>query len=90
MYYVARGVISSLPISQDNEKDQQDQARLKAAAHLRKLQRSRDDSGESGSDDDSRGRKSRIRKEDIELNQYESQIAMEVVAPDDIPVGFDG
>jgi len=24
------------------------------------------------------------------LDQYENQIAMEVVAPEDIPVGFDG
>jgi hypothetical protein len=30
------------------------------------------------------------RKEDLVLNQYENQIAMEVVAPEDIPVGFEG
>ena len=32
----------------------------------------------------------RPRKEDLVLNQYEQMIAMEVVAPEDIPVTFDG
>lgn len=31
-----------------------------------------------------------VRKEDLVLNQYESQVALEVVAPEDIPVGFEG
>ena len=38
--------------------------------------------------DDGRGR--RPRKEDLELNQYEQMIAMDVVAPEDIAVMFDG
>lgn len=32
----------------------------------------------------------RLRKEDLALNQYEQAIAMEVVAPEDIPVSFEG
>ena len=31
-----------------------------------------------------------IKKEDLALNQYENQIALDVVAPEDIPVGFEG
>lgn len=30
-----------------------------------------------------------MRVEDLLLNEYESQVALEVVAPEDIPVGFD-
>jgi hypothetical protein len=30
------------------------------------------------------------RKEELVLNQYENQIALEVVAPEDISVGFEG
>ena len=32
----------------------------------------------------------RHRKEDLVLNQYEQMIAAEVVAPEDIAVGFEG
>jgi hypothetical protein len=32
----------------------------------------------------------RIRKEDLVLNQYEQIIASEVIAPEDIPVNFNG
>lgn len=89
MYYVAKSLISNLP-NQDPEKEQHEQARVKAVANLRRLDRSRDDDdseAQSGKDDiHSR----RARKEDLVLDQYESQIAMEVVAPEDIPVGFDG
>lgn len=90
MYYIAKSVVSSLPLSNDPEKEQHEQARVKATANLQRLDRSRND---EDSDDDSgrgTGRTRRPRKEDFELDQYESQIAMEVVAPEDIPVGFDG
>ena len=30
-----------------------------------------------------------MRVEDLALNEYENQVALEVVAPEDIPVGFD-
>lgn len=91
MYYIAKSVVSSLPLGTDPEKEQHEQARVKATANLRRLGRSRD---EEDSDDDESGRNTdssrRPRKEDFNLDQYESQIAMEVVAPEDIPVGFDG
>lgn len=65
---------------------------MKAAANLRRLDRNKDDSEDS--EEDVKGKKAgksgAARKEDLVLNQYESQIAMEVVAPEDIPVGFEG
>lgn len=90
MYYVARSVVASLPLGTDPEKEQHEQARVKAAANLRRLDKSRredDSEDESGHGTDG---SRRPRKEDFDLDQYESQIAMEVVAPEDIPVGFDG
>lgn len=85
-YYVAKGVIANLPLGNDPEKEQHEKARVKAAAILQRLQRSLDDpDGE-----DSGGRPPRARKEELELDQYENRIAMEVVAPEDIPVGFTG
>jgi hypothetical protein len=92
VYYLAKQIISSLPLSHDPEKEQHEQAQIKAAANLRRLNRQKNDS-ESDSEDATEGGKSRSmarRKEDLVLNQYENQIAMEVVAPEDIPVGFEG
>ena len=68
--------------------DKKEQAHRKsaAAAVLRRLDGPEPDGehkmGDAGSH--------RTRKEDLELNQYEQMIAMEVVAPEDIPVSFDG
>lgn len=75
----------------DAEKEQHDEARLKAAANLRRLDRAVEESEYSSDEEDGKRVRPppRARKEDIVLNQYESQIAMEVVAPEDIPVGFD-
>jgi hypothetical protein len=92
VYYLARQVIASLPLSStDPEKEQHEQARLKAAANLKRLDRVNQESGSSNeSGDRVDGTARGTRKEDLVLNQYESQIAMEVVAPEDIPVGFEG
>ena len=89
MYYVAKSLISNLP-TQDPEKEQHEQARVKAVANLRRLDRSRDNGDWEGSSGKGNNDSQRTRKEDLVLDQYESQIAMEVVAPEDIPVGFDG
>ena len=90
MYYIAKSVVSSLPLANDPEREQHEQARVKATANLRRLDRLRDDEDSDGDSGRGTGRTRRPRKEDFELDQYESQIAMEVVAPEDIPVGFDG
>jgi ATP-dependent Clp protease ATP-binding subunit ClpA len=91
IFYFTKNVIASLPTATDPEKEQHEQARVRAAANLRRIDRLRNDS-ESDGDESERGRDSarRPRKEDLELDQYENQIAMELVAPEDIPVGFEG
>ncbi|RKF54518.1 Protein MSP1 [Erysiphe neolycopersici] len=88
MYYIAKSVVSNLPMLADSEKEQHEQARLKAASNLRRLDQSKNDNsiGECKNGTDSSRRKP---KEDLVLDQYENQIALGVVAPDDIPVGFD-
>lgn len=91
-YYLVRYFISRL----DPDRKENDEARQKSAAVLRRLDDSRLlDSGKQGEDegDEKEGRRRqrprRPRKEDLELNRYEQIIAMEVVAPEDIPVTFE-
>ncbi|KAI9054775.1 hypothetical protein LZ554_001923 [Drepanopeziza brunnea f. sp. 'monogermtubi'] len=90
MWFVAKSIVNSLPLGTDPEKEQHEQARVRAAANLRRLDKSRREHDDS---EDEYGQgidgSQRPRKEDLNLDQYESQIAMEVVAPEDIPVGFD-
>ena len=58
-----------------------------AAAVMQRLdKRERDKNGPITED----GTYQRSRKEDLVLNQYEQVIASEVIAPEDIPVRFDG
>lgn len=90
MYYVAKTIVASLPTAVDPEKEQHEQARVKAAANLRRIDRLRGDSDSDDESDMSGKNVRRPRKEDLELDQYENQIAMELVAPEDIPVGFEG
>jgi ATPase family AAA domain-containing protein 1 len=73
----------------DPEREKHDQARLKAQANLQRIRRSKRqiaNEGENGSGSDERHG---ARVEDLVLDDYENQVAMEVVAPEDIPVGFD-
>ncbi|KAI1403357.1 AAA-domain-containing protein [Hypoxylon fuscum] len=88
-WFLTRNVISTLQGTlADPDKDKREQARLKAKANLQRLQKSRnreDDSEGELSNGSRRG----PRIEDLVLNEYENLVAMEVVAPEDIPVGFD-
>jgi len=61
----------------DPEAKSKEEKRIKSAAILRRL-----DAPDSKNKD-------RPRKEDLELSQYEQAIAMDVVAPEDIPVSFE-
>lgn len=74
-------------LSQFHAAEEKEQASRKnaAAAVLRKLDRNHDEDAP-----DAGGKSRRVRKEDIQLTQYEQMIAMDVVAPEDIPVAFDG
>ncbi|KAI1003974.1 Outer mitochondrial transmembrane helix translocase [Podosphaera aphanis] len=88
MYYIAKSVVSSMPLGADPEKEQHEQARLRAVTNLQRLGRLKDDeSGDESEREDREGK--RPPRKELSLDQYESQIAMEVVAPGDIPVGFD-
>jgi hypothetical protein len=74
----------------DPDREKHEQASLRAKAHLERLQRQRDKAQgqEGGSSDDGAQQSGRI--EDLALNQYENIVAMDMVAPQDIAVGFDG
>lgn len=67
----------------DTEGKEQTSQKLAAAAILRRLDPKEKDGESNGS-----GR--RPKKEDLVLSQYEQMIAMDVVAPEDIPVTFEG
>ena len=43
-----------------------------------------------GIDDNQEQTGGRRKKEELQLTQYERSIAMDLVAPEDIPIGFDG
>lgn len=69
----------------DPEAERKAELQKKSATILRRLN---GPLREEGSFDE--GEVKRPRKEDLVLNQYEQAIAMEVVAPEDIPVSFEG
>ncbi|EAA33422.1 hypothetical protein GE21DRAFT_6210 [Neurospora crassa] len=77
----------------DPDRAKHDQNRLKAQQNLARIQKSRDKSkvanDEFADDEVPEDSPSTVRVEDLILNEYESQVALEVVAPEDIPVGFD-
>lgn len=87
--YVARTFLNPILSSLvDPEKEKQEQARQHAKAHLERLnrrQRLREDTDEDNTDS-----RNGPRVEELRLNEYENLIALEMVAPEDIPVGFDG
>jgi hypothetical protein len=93
-YFVIRNLLTRL----DPEHQQKEEARAKASAANRKLNAiltgKRRNKGEydeyDSEDDETDGRHRRPRIEDLNLNPYEQTIAMEVVAPEEIPVSFDG
>ena len=88
-YFLVRNLLSSFASTLDPDKEKHEQARLRARANLQRLQRSKrnDEEGEDGTDGSSSRRGPRV--EELVLNEYENLIALEVVAPEDISVGFD-
>jgi ATPase family AAA domain-containing protein 1 len=73
----------------DPDKEKHEQARIRAEANLSRIRKSRENNGVDGDDSGNSDRKG-PRIEDLALNEYENMVALEVVAPEDIPVGFDG
>ncbi|KAL8674813.1 MAG: hypothetical protein Q9168_000794 [Polycauliona sp. 1 TL-2023] len=81
LYFLIRYSLTQL-----NAPDQEQVNRKAAAAAvLRKLDRKPSD-GDSSTGE---GKLRRPRKDDLTLNQYEQLVAMDVVAPEDIPVAFE-
>ncbi|KAL4918656.1 P-loop containing nucleoside triphosphate hydrolase protein [Aspergillus aurantiobrunneus] len=83
-YFLIRYLLSRLDL--DPESQKKEEQKRKSAAILRRLDGG-DESDEARSDKG--GKKSRPKRGDLVLNQYEQAIAMDVVAPDDIPVSFE-
>ena len=79
-YYAFRYALNRL----DPENDKEAVARKNAAAAVLRRLEPREEEGK----DDGKGR--RWRKEDLVLSQYEQMVALDVVAPEDIPVAFEG
>ena len=77
----------------DPDKEKHEQARLKARRNLQKIygqqNRKGQEQGTTEGDDSTDGSRQGPRVEDLALNDYENLVAMEVIAPQDIPVGFD-
>ncbi|PLN76952.1 putative membrane-spanning ATPase [Aspergillus taichungensis] len=84
-YFLIRYLLSRVDF--DPESQKKDEQRKKSAAILRRL----DGSEESDDESPRRGgkRPRRQKKAELTLNQYEQAVAMDVVAPDDIPVSFE-
>jgi ATPase family AAA domain-containing protein 1 len=93
--YIARNFVSTLSQTlADPDREKQEQARLQAKAHLERLRKGAERKTErcaagEPTDDSSVSRKG-PRADELVLNEFENLIALEMVAPEDIPVGFDG
>lgn len=87
--YVARNLLTPMLSSlADPDKEKHEQARRKAKAHLERLNRRRIEDGEVNNENSEAREGSKM--EDLILNEYENLVALEMVAPEDIHVGFDG
>ncbi|KAM0354099.1 hypothetical protein ACHAPU_001134 [Fusarium lateritium] len=86
--YVARNFLNPILSNMaDPDKEKHEQARRQAKAHLERLNRHKRDGLDYG--DDSGDSRRGPRPEDIILNEYENLVALEMVPPEDISVGFD-
>ncbi|KAF2973345.1 hypothetical protein GQX73_g25 [Xylaria multiplex] len=88
-WFLTKNALSSLQGTlADPDKEKHEQARIRAKANLSRLRKSRENDGTDG-DDTTNGDLKGNRVEDLVLNEYENMVALEVVAPEDIHVGFD-
>ncbi|KAL9105584.1 MAG: hypothetical protein Q9227_009285 [Pyrenula ochraceoflavens] len=79
-YFLARATF-------DPEAKQIEESKQKSAAILRRLDAER--APYEGDDRETAADRPRPRKEDLALNRYEQAVALDLVAPSDIPVSFD-
>ncbi|KAJ4314132.1 mitochondrial dynamin GTPase Msp1 [Fusarium piperis] len=86
--YVARNFLNPILSNlADPDKEKHEQARRQAKAHLERLNRQNRDGGEF--DDESSDSLRGPRPEELVLNEYENLVALEMVPPQDLSVGFD-
>ncbi|KAL4726808.1 mitochondrial dynamin GTPase Msp1 [Fusarium chlamydosporum] len=86
--YVARNFLNPILSNiADPDKEKHEQARRQAKAHLERMNRHKRDELDYG--DDSSDSRRGPRPEDLVLNEYENLVALEMVPPQDISVGFD-
>jgi SpoVK/Ycf46/Vps4 family AAA+-type ATPase len=86
--YVARNFLNPILSNiADPDKEKHEQARRQAKAHLERLNRHKRDGLDYG--DDTGDLRRGPRPEDLVLNEYENLVALEMVPPEDISVGFD-
>ncbi|KAG8419212.1 mitochondrial dynamin GTPase Msp1 [Metarhizium acridum] len=85
--YVARNLLTPMLSNlADPDKEKHEQARRQAKAHLERLNRQQNIDRDG--DDESGDARMIQRVEDLVLNEYENLVALEMVAPEDIHVGF--
>ncbi|KAJ5580005.1 uncharacterized protein N7459_005990 [Penicillium hispanicum] len=82
-YFLIRHLLSRLDFDPDSQK--KEESRRKAAAVLRRLDGDESDDESPTRSDSKRG----ARRSDLTLNHHEQQVAMGLIAPDDIPVSFE-
>ncbi|TDZ27641.1 Protein MSP1 [Colletotrichum spinosum] len=88
--YFARNFLSSLTNTlADPDREKHEQARLQAKAHLERLRKGKNtgQSADETVEDDTTHRQG-SKSADLTLNEYENVIALEMVAPEDISIGF--
>ncbi|MCJ1308240.1 hypothetical protein MMC25_001893 [Agyrium rufum] len=82
IYYVIRYAFARLDTI--GESKEQSGRKAAAQANLKRIEESRKANQKESENDDNRS----TRKEDLLLNQYEQMIALEAIAPEDIPISF--
>lgn len=93
LYLLTKNILSSLSSTLgDPDKEKHEQARLRAKANLQRLRKIQNGDGTANGEaqDGEGGQRNGPAVEELQLNEYENMIAMDVVAPEDINVGFDG
>lgn len=88
-YLFATGIVAPYISSLfDPDREKNEAARAKAQANLRRIRRHRTGAAVDQDGNDTSEYADAV-EEGLVLNEYENQVALEVVAPGDIPVGFD-
>ncbi|KAG7129701.1 Protein MSP1 like protein [Verticillium longisporum] len=89
--YLGRSFLSSLETTMaDPEKEKHERARIRAQEHLERLRKGKRNGGDDVEEHpgDNETQRRGPGPEDLVLNEYENMVALEMVAPEDIPVGF--